>query len=86
MTILRTVACWWNDCDKGGREDTPIPIVFAQNAVELLNDRSRSTNGRAYAFFALKANAYIRICFTMASKPLLRVGDRCSRRPMASIK
>lgn len=28
------------------------------------------------AIFALKARAYIRICFTIASRPLLRVGER----------
>ena len=28
--------------------------------------------------FALKASAYIRICFTIDSSPLLRVGDKCS--------
>ena len=38
------------------------------------------------AFFALKASAYIRICFTIASRPLLRVGDKCSFRPIFSIK
>lgn len=35
---------------------------------------------------ALKASAYMRICFTMASKPLLRVGERCSCRPMRGMK
>ena len=30
--------------------------------------------------FALNASAYMRICFTMASRPLLRVGERCSCR------
>lgn len=39
-----------------------------------------------YAVLALKAMAYILICFTMASRPLLRVGDRCSPRPMSSMK
>lgn len=36
--------------------------------------------------FALKARAYIRICFTIDSKPLLRVGERCSFNPILSIK
>ena len=36
--------------------------------------------------FALNANAYIRICFTIDSKPLLRVGDKCSFNPILSIK
>ena len=35
-----------------------------------------------YPSFALNASAYIRICFTMASRPLLRVGERCSCRPI----
>ena len=36
--------------------------------------------------FDLKANAYILICFTMASSPLLRVGLRWSLNPMLSMK
>lgn len=36
--------------------------------------------------FALYASAYIRICFTMESNPLLRVGERCSFRPIWSMK
>ena len=36
--------------------------------------------------FALNASAYMRICFTMASRPLLRVGERCSCRPMRGMK
>lgn len=35
---------------------------------------------------ALKASAYIRICFTMETSPLLRVGERCSFSPMRSMK
>ena len=42
--------------------------------------------GEFYLSFALNANAYIRICFTIDSKPLLRVGDRCSFNPILSIK
>ena len=34
----------------------------------------------------LNANAYIRICFTIESNPLLRVGERCSFNPIMSIK
>ena len=41
--------------------------------------------GEFYLSFALNANAYIRICFTIDSKPLLRVGDRCSFNPILSI-
>ena len=37
-------------------------------------------------YFPPKARAYMRICFTMASRPLERVGERCSRSPMRSIK
>ena len=37
-------------------------------------------------FFMEKARAYIFICLTMAVRPLERVGERCSRRPMASMK
>lgn len=36
--------------------------------------------------FVLKARAYMRICFIMATRPLLRVGERCSFSPMASTK
>ena len=32
------------------------------------------------------ATAYILICFTMASRPFERVGDRWSRSPMRSMK
>ena len=39
-----------------------------------------------YPYFALKAKAYIRICFTIASNPLLRVGDKCSFKPIFSMK
>ena len=38
------------------------------------------------ALFALNASAYIRICFTIESNPLLRVGERCSFNPILSIK
>ena len=37
-------------------------------------------------FWALNASAYVRICFTMASNPLERVGERCCERPMSSMK
>lgn len=33
-----------------------------------------------------KARAYMRICFTMETKPLERVGERCSFSPIFSIK
>ena len=36
--------------------------------------------------FLLKAKAYILICFTIASSPLLRVGERCSFSPISSMK
>ena len=40
----------------------------------------------AQAFLALKASAYIRICFTIARSPLLLVGERCSFSPIFSMK
>lgn len=39
-----------------------------------------------FYFFIPYATAYIFICFTMASRPFERVGDRWSRRPMRSMK
>ena len=38
------------------------------------------------ASFALNASAYMRICFTIARSPLLRVGERCSFSPSLSMK
>ena len=38
------------------------------------------------ACFALYANAYTRICFIIASKPLLLVGDKCSCKPISRMK
>ena len=35
---------------------------------------------------ALNARAYIRICFCIDSRPLLRVGERWSRKPILSMK
>ena len=39
-----------------------------------------------YFCVALKASAYIFICLSIASSPLLRVGERCARRPIRSMK
>ena len=44
------------------------------------------TGSGDYFCIALKARAYIFICLSMARRPLLRVGERCSRRPMRSMK
>ncbi len=49
------------------------------------NNLPRFVSG-LYRALAPKATAYIFICFIMASKPLLRVGERFSLRPMASMK
>ncbi len=35
---------------------------------------------------ALNARAYMRICFCIDSSPLLRVGERWSRKPILSMK
>ena len=40
----------------------------------------------ASASFVLNASAYMRICLIMASRPLLRVGERCSVRPISRMK
>ena len=49
------------------------------------NNLPRFVSG-LYRALAPKATAYIFICFIMASKPLLRVGERFSLSPMASMK
>ena len=57
------------------------------NFVANLSGRYQSAGIQGiYAIFALNAKAYIRICFTIANSPLLRVGERWSFKPMASMK
>ena len=70
----------WKTGECGGKMRLPLPLlrfVFRKSASGLYFPA---------AFFALKARAYMRICFCMDSKPLLRVGERCSLRPMRSTK
>ncbi len=48
--------------------------------------RRISETGYRASSFVLKAKAYMRICLIMAKRPLLRVGERCSVRPMRAMK
>ena len=70
----------WKTGECGRKMRLPLPLlrfVFRKSASELYFPA---------AFFALKARAYMRICFCMDSKPLLRVGERWSRSPILSMK
>ena len=61
-----------------------IGIILTMN--HLTSQAAIKKGSFYFPSFALNANAYIRICFTIDSKPLLRVGDRCSFSPILSIK
>lgn len=64
-----------------GKNTNPSPQLAVYECGEGLKPAKQSQ-----ACLALNASAYIRICFTIASRPLLRVGDKCSFKPIRSMK
>ena len=71
---------WYIECVKKEQKNT-FPIsgkyrIVIRVCVLLTHPRKTATVAQLLALFALNASAYIRICFTIESNPLLRVGRK----------
>ena len=68
------------------QKNTLLYRIVIRVCVLLFFCPKQQQSAQLLALFALNASAYIRICFTIESNPLLRVGERCSFNPILSIK